>query len=398
MAFDPVMLLRQVFPLMDEDILQAVARIARKATYPPDYVLCHEGAEEEVFYIVGEGQVKITQQLGSEERFLRSAGPGQYFGEMALMANTPRNATVRTTEQSSFLEIDKESFIEMIRLNPIVALTMFQTVIGWLRSNDRAAITALSAQKEELRRAYEKLQVQEKHRSDFLTTLAHELRTPLTTATGFMQLIKSGNMTGPALQMGLDKVGNGLERIVSLVNDLLFVQEMDLIAPTMRSIDLHAILREITQEFEERAARNHLDILVNIPSSLPEMEADPDGLTRALRAILDNAVKFSPRGGNIRIDVTPTDDYLDIAFTDPGIGIESDFLPRVFNRFEHQDRRGEFLFEGIGLGLAIAQHLIESLGGRILVESEVNQGSIFTVRLPLLTRSSVTSDAKTIAE
>ena len=88
------------------------------------------------------------------------------------------------------------------------------------------------------------MQTQERRRSEFLTTLAHELRTPLTTANGFMQLIKSGNMTGPALQMGLDKVAGGLERIVSLVNDLMFVQEMDLLQPVVRPVNLAAVLAQ----------------------------------------------------------------------------------------------------------------------------------------------------------
>src|SRR5438045_4802428 len=118
MSFDTEALLRQVFPGMDELALQGMIRLAKVHTYPPDTLLCREGAEEEVFYIIGEGQVIVTQQLGDQERFLRYSGPGQYFGEMALIANTPRNASVRTTEQSSFLEVNKATFIEMIRQNP----------------------------------------------------------------------------------------------------------------------------------------------------------------------------------------------------------------------------------------------------------------------------------------
>src|SRR5260221_8707574 len=192
MSFDALTLLKQVFPGMDETALVQMARIAKKEDYPADTMLCHEGALEEVFYILGEGQVIVTQQLGDEERFLRYSEPGQYFGEMALIANSPRNANVRTTVDSSVLEIDKEAFIEMMRQNPIIALTMFRTSVGWLRSNDTAAITALSRQKAELQQAYDTLRIQERQRSEFLTTMAHELRTPLTSASGYMQLIRSG--------------------------------------------------------------------------------------------------------------------------------------------------------------------------------------------------------------
>jgi signal transduction histidine kinase len=391
MTFDPQALLRQVFPGMAEDARQEMARLAKVTSYPAGTMLCHEGALEEVFYIIGEGEVSVTQQLGNEERFLRSSGPGQYFGEMALIANSPRNANVRATKDSSFLEIDKPTFVEMIRQNPVIALTMFQTTVSWLRSNDSAAITALTRQKQEIENAYNELSLQEHRRSEFLTTLAHEIRTPLTTANGFMQLIQSGNMTGPALQMGLSKVGGGLERIVSLVNDLLFVQEMELIEPTVRPVDLPELIKTVAEELETPAANNDLTITVNLPEVMPKVEADPDGLIRAMRALLDNAIKFSPNGGEIVIDVVVSDDHLEVAFRDPGIGIEPEFLPKIFERFEHQEKRGDQLFGGIGLGLSIAQHLIESIGGKITVQSEVDKGSVFTVRLPVLVQNEPSS-------
>src|SRR5579859_2848003 len=252
MEFDAESLLRQVFPGMADDALGEMAQLAKMNTYPPDTVLCHEGAEEQVFYIIGEGQVSVTQQLGDEERFLRYSGPGQYFGEMALIANSPRNANVRTTVETTVLEIDKETFVEMIRQNPIIALTMFQTSAGWLRSNDTAAIAALIRQKDEIERAYAALQLQEKRRSEFLTSLAHELRTPLTTVSGFMQLIRRGTLTGSALEMGHERISAGLDRIVSLVNDLLFVQEMELIEPALRAVNLPDVVTTLIEELDER--------------------------------------------------------------------------------------------------------------------------------------------------
>src|SRR5258708_22386346 len=333
MSFDPLTLLQQVFPGMDETALVQMARIAKQQGYPADTVLCHEGALEEVFYILGEGQVIVTQQLGDEERFLRYSEPGQYFGEMALIANSPRNANVRTTVDSSVLEIDKDAFIEMMRQNPIIALTMFRTSVGWLRSNDTAAIAALSRQKAELQQAYDTLRIQERQRSEFLTTMAHELRTPLTSASGYMQLIRSGSLNGPALQVGLEKVSSGMQQIVSLINDLLFVQEMELIKPAMRAVNVADVLVTIAHEAQERAAVNHLTILIDAPDALPTVEADPDGLLRALRALLDNAIKFSPGGGEIRVNATGSDNILEIALADPRTPTQPDFMPLNFHRY-----------------------------------------------------------------
>src|SRR5258708_28153097 len=200
-----------------------------------------------------------------------------------------------------------------------------------------------------------------------------------------MQLIRSGSLNGPALQVGLEKVCSGMKQIVSLINDLLFVQEMELIKPAMRAVNVADVLVTIAHEAQERAAVNHLTILIDAPDALPTIEADPDGLLRALRALLDNAIKFSPGGGEIHVNATASDNVLEIAVADPGIGIEPDFMPRIFDRYQREEKRGNYLFGGIGLGLAIAIHLIESFGGSIDVQSAVGEGSVFTVRLPILT-------------
>ena len=386
MGFKPEALLRQVFPDLNDQVLEETAFLSRVRTYEAGSIIVREGEEGDVFFIVGEGSVSIAREEDDSERILRQVGPGGYFGEMALIANTTRNATVRATERTTVIEIDKPAFVEMIRQNPRIALSMFNQVIVWMRANDKMSIDALSQKKREIETAYAALQRAERQRSEFLTMLAHEMRTPLTSASGFMQLIRSGAMSGASLQMGLDRIGASLDRLVSLVNDLFFVQEMDLIAPVLRPVNVGDLLRTVVEEAQARAHEGGLKIVLHSPDVLPEVQADPDGLMRAFRALLDNAIKFSPEGGEIRIAVEWDQDHISVAVTDPGIGIEPDYLPRIFERFEHQDKRGNYLFGGMGLGLPIAKHLIESFGGQIEVQTEVNKGSTFTVRLPVLVR------------
>ncbi len=380
-----VRLLKEVFPGVDEATLAATIQQARLVSYPPGKWLCTENADEDVFYIVEAGAVEVTKQLiDGKEQWLRNYGPGDFFGEMALISNSPRNASVRTTEPTTVLEIDKGMFIELLRDSPIVALTMVSASVERLRSNDRMLFREMNMQKQAVERAYAELQAEERRRTEFLSSLSHELRTPLTSASGFMQMIQKGTISGPVLSMALEKVGNGLEKIVSLVNDLLFIQEMDLIEPTIKPVNLRDIVQHMVEESEDAAADNGITVAVTLPPELPPLQADPDGLARALRALLDNAIKFSPEGGEISVIVTVAASAIDIAIRDPGIGIEADYLPRIFARFEHRDRYGEHLFGGIGLGLPIAKHLIESFGGSITVDTAPGEGSTFTVHLPVL--------------
>lgn len=389
---EPKLLLKQVFPGVDESLLAELGGYARMNTYPQGTLLCKEGAIEHVFYIIAKGSVEITKRFEtSEEHVLRHSSTGDFFGEMALIADSPRNANVRTLEETTVLEMDKPLFIEMLRNSPVVALQMFRASVDRLRANDQRAVEELGRQKKEIERAYAELQLQERRRTEFLTTLAHEIRTPLTSASGFMQFVKSGMVSGPALTMAHEKIGSGLEQIVSLVNDLLFVQEMALIEPTIKPVNLPQIIERIIEGTEDVAADNNVRVFVQMPAELPPLKADPDGLVRALRALLDNAIKFSPDGGDVHVAVNVDVSHINIDIRDPGIGIEPELLPRIFHRFERRESYGDRLFGGIGLGLPIAKHLIESFGGSISVETEPGKGSTFSIHLPVLISQPETS-------
>jgi signal transduction histidine kinase len=381
---DPVEVLRKAFPELSELALAPLASLTRPQDYPSGALICREGEFADKFYVIGAGEVEFTQQFTEEEeRRLRTGGPGVYFGEMALVAEAKRNANVRALTDVTLLEIGKAAFSEAIQTNPAMMLDIMRTLVDRMRANDAVALEEMRQQKEEIEAAYDELRYQEQLRTEFLTTLAHELRTPLTSANGFMQLVQSGAMAGPALGMALQKISTNLDRIVSLVNDLLFVQEQDLIEPTLRPVSLPALIAVVSDDLREEAEDQGCTITIEIPPDLPALQADPDGLARAFNKLLENAIKFSPEGGAITITAHLQGHWIGVDFADKGVGIAESFLPRVFNRFERIDRIGEHVFEGIGLGLSIAKHIIESHGGTIAVTSQPGQGSTFTVRLPL---------------
>ncbi len=382
---EPKILLKQVFPAMNEDTLTEMIRYARMKTYAPQTLLCIEGAEENVFYIIGEGSVEITKRFeeGGEEHRLRRSGPGDFFGEMALIANSPRNANVRTLERTTVLEIDKPLFIEMLRYSPAVALTMFRIAVDRMRANDQRAMHELGEQKQEIERAYAQLQKQEAQRTEFLTTMAHELRTPLTVASGYMQLIGGGQIDGAALEPAHQRVGTALEQVISLVNDLMFVQEMDMIEPSLRAVSLQAVTKQAVELLREKADANAVNLQNELAETLPTVRAEPDGLTRALTALIDNAIKFTPNGGDVMLRAYTDREFIHLTIQDTGIGIAPDLLPHIFERFRRIDRYQGYVFSGVGLGLSIAKHLIESFGGTISVTTELEKGSSFTLHLPI---------------
>ncbi|MGQ0604448.1 MAG: PP2C family protein-serine/threonine phosphatase [Anaerolineales bacterium] len=157
-APDYAAILRQAFPGVTEDDVAALMQAAVAQTYPPEHVLCHEGEIEHLFYILAEGQAKISQRLGDgSERFIVTRQPGEFFGEMALIEKMPRAATVMTETRVIVLEISEEAFQELLGRHPTLALAMIRRFVSNVRASGRTTISDLTKKNAELRQAYEEL-------------------------------------------------------------------------------------------------------------------------------------------------------------------------------------------------------------------------------------------------
>ena len=129
------------------------------------------------------------------------------------------------------------------------------------------------------------------------------------------------------------------------------------------------------------AERAGIGFSMSIDSGLPRILADPKTLEKAITAILDNAIKFSPEGGEVCVKVTKDTEHIRVTIQDHGVGIPPEAMPHIFDRFYHLDEVDGHLFRGVGLGLSIARHVIEGLGGSIEVQSQLRQGSTFLIKL-----------------
>lgn len=352
--------------------------------YPPGTILCHEGANESTFYIIIEGQVRVTKIINdSEARLLKLLNPGDFFGEMAIIDNAPRAASVTTIAPTTVLEIYKNAFASLLERSSSMSLSMMREVSRRLRENDTMAIEDLRIKSKELASAYQQLAELEHARREFLTAIAHELRTPLTTASGFLQVVRSGTLEGNALETTLETIARNIQEIISLTNDILFLQEMDMILYDYQPTDVGAVISALVDREKVRAANNHIGLKLDIARNTPKIHADAKSLERAFSSILDNAIKFSPDGGDINIEVNHNHNQVWIKIRDHGVGIPKEAIPRIFDRFFHLDEVKGHLFRGVGLGLSIARHVIEQHHGKIDVESQLGVGSTLTIRLPI---------------
>ncbi|OGO27764.1 MAG: hypothetical protein A2W33_08815 [Chloroflexi bacterium RBG_16_52_11] len=378
----PSEVIQIAFPGISQRESEEMAKSGEIQAYPSGTALCREGAIEKVFFIILEGEVQVTKLLNETEvRVLTNLHPGGFFGEMALIHNAPRAASVTTTLPTVVLEINKDNFDLMLHRNASVSLAMVREVSRRLRENDEMAIEDLRVKSQELAIAYQQLAEQEYAQHEFLTTIAHELRTPLTASYGYLQAIRKGMIHADAFNSAMDTVVQNVQKIITLVNDILFLQELDLILMEFEPVDIGVIVASVLEQQRERAELNRVGFQLSIAPNLPSVMGDARSLQRVVSILLDNAIKFSPEGGNTSVVVDYDRQFVWVRVSDTGVGIPPEAMPRLFRRFFRLDEVGGYLFTGSGMGLSIARQVIDQHEGDILVESELGKGSVFTIRL-----------------
>jgi signal transduction histidine kinase len=329
-----------------------------------------------------EGDVAVTKSINnSEERLLKTLGPGDFFGEMALIHNAPRAATVTAKTPLTTLELDKAGFDRVVHNSSSIAMAMVSEISSRLRENDQMAVEDLRVRASELAQAYQKLAEQELARREFLTNIAHELRSPLMVASGYLQMLQKGLMSGQQLTAGIETVARNVQQIVSLVNDILFLQEMDLVLPEFQPVNMNEVASQVIERYKSKATDRGVNLRIVPGSNLPPVLGDSKSLERALMSLVDNAIKFSPKGGDVEVRMRQKDGEVIVSVEDHGIGIPKENIPRIFDRFYHLERSGDDLYSGIGLGLAITRQVIEQHHGSLDVTSTPGKGSTFTMTL-----------------
>jgi signal transduction histidine kinase len=234
-------------------------------------------------------------------------------------------------------------------------------------------------------------------RDEFVASLSQELRTPMTSITGYTDLLlgESVGMIGEMQRKFLQRIKANIERMGSMLNDLIGVTAIDAGQLEIRPgvVDMAEVIEDTIIGARAQLEENEITLNMHLLEDMPPVEADPDSVRQIMSNLLGNAIKSTPAGGVIEIstsmenspaspqDETPS--FLKVSVRDSGGGIAEKDMHRVFERFYRAERP---LIEGLGetgVGLAIVKSLIEAHGGRVWVESEIGEGSIFHFILPV---------------
>lgn len=396
---DKIFLLRLAFKGLDDDELAQVAALTEFRTYPANHILCHEGAYEDVLYIIADGRIVISKKMvdEEEERILREGGRGDVVGEMALIQSAPRAATVRTVTECTVLEMEKQDFETILSRSPRMAIDIIRITLDRIRANDKRMI-------EDLQKTNKVLRQLDRNKLEFIMIAAHELRTPLTVLNGFANVLRSMPETRESSSLaevtdGILKGTNRMHKVVNMMLDLTRIGSESLQVGSV-PVPLERIMEDLVRDLEQAASERDIQLVVSHAEGIPEIKGDPPLIQKAVYQLIINAIKYTPDGGKIHITTRPSvmDDSspgLEIAVRDRGIGLNAEHHELVFEKFYqvgkvalHSSGKTTFKGGGPGLGLALVRGVARAHGGKTWVESagydEVNPtGSTFYLLLPL---------------
>jgi len=222
-------------------------------------------------------------------------------------------------------------------------------------------------------------------KDEFLATLSHELRTPLSAILGWSHLVRTNKLEEAQFSRGLETIERNARLQSQLIDDLLDVSRIitGKLQLEYRPVDLPNVIEAAIDSVRPAFEAREIKFETAVKSASPVL-GDANRLQQIFWNLFSNAVKFTPRGGQVNVAVHRQDSQMQISVTDTGIGISSEFLPYIFDRFRQADGSTTRAHGGLGLGLAIVRHLVELHQGEVEVESRgKNRGATFTVRFPI---------------
>lgn len=381
----------ELFRDLSQDDLEKFLGECRQETLGPDSIIFREGDAPDRFYVLLEGQVEIWKDYGTPYAdILAIRGPGACFGEMSLIDELPRSATIRTTTAVRMVSLEKPHFRKVIEQNPPVALMIMKTVSHMIRVSNEAFQYGLRQKNLMLERAYEDLKRAQNDliRSERLSTLGkfasmiiHDLRNPLSIVKGYAEILSISNPTPERTAVLSAKLLAEAERLNRMVGELLDYSRGN-IRLNLGPVLISDLFQRLHDQFAEPLASRQIALVfqntVNDPLLL-----DMDRIHRVFSNLIDNGRKAMRHGGTLRFNATQEGgEMVVLEVSDTGEGMDEATRSHLFEPFFSASSAG-----GTGLGMLVVSNVVEAHQGTIEVDSELGKGTTIRIRLPLHMRS-----------
>ncbi|MEP6694900.1 MAG: ATP-binding protein [Chloroflexota bacterium] len=291
-----------------------------------------------------------------------------------------RNRLALATEQgqvevdSSFAALHERTRWLLI-LAPVVFAIGFALLLGLWRMLER--------HNRSTRAIYAEIEQLSKLRGEFVSVVSHEFRTPLTGIQGFSEMMRDEDLTLPEMREYAGDIHKDALRLARLISDMLDLDrfESGLTTAGHFPVDLNRILTDAAVQFRLSAASH--PIVLELDERVPTLIGDPDRMTQVVTNLLSNAIKYSPSGGAVELRTTSDKAAVTLTVRDHGIGIPTEQLEKIFERYSRIETKATQSIKGTGLGLPIVRQIVNLYEGKVWATSEPGAGSVFHVRFPL---------------
>jgi signal transduction histidine kinase len=354
-----------LFRQLNPGELQALRLIAQKRAFPAGQEIFREGLPGDGVYFVKSGLVIISAGEGGGHVFSR-LGPGEIFGEMAIIEDRPRSATASAAENSEVYFLPRREMLAFIERSPALAFALLQQISHRLRAFNQLHLREL-VQAESLAVI-----------GHFAQGIVHDLKNPLNIISLSAEMFAMPGLNPEIRAKAPARIRRQVERISDMVSDILVFTQNARKDADLKAGDYCGFILELIGDLRAEAELKDADIeLEGLPPAMP-VRFDPRRLSRVFFNLIGNATDFMPGGGTIFLRFQFNADEIATEVEDTGPGTPPEIAGKLFQPFATHGKE-----HGTGLGLAICKRIVEDHGGRISARSEPGHGAIFCFTLPL---------------
>ena len=374
------------FKDLSDDDVGYIGGYCHKETIPAGSIIFNENDAADKFYIIRSGAIEVWKNYGlSDAVRISIQGRGHVFGEMALVDDMPRSATVLAQDETELIHILHAEFEHIMRSRTSITMSILRSLSSIVRNSNEVFMQHLAQQNLALERAYvdlksaqDKLITNERlsNLGKFASFILHDLRNPIAAIRGYAEMVVLEDEQQAALTQYAKKIVQEADHVNRFANDILDYSrgQIRLVYKLITVESLLAKLRVYTQEAMWR--RNIAFEVVN--SANQEIYVDEDRILRALINIVDNARKACSVGGRVSVTAEIELSNLLLTVSDNGEGMADEVLANIFEPFYSSSKQG-----GTGLGMLIVKSIVEAHGGHVAISSKLGVGTKIVLIIPV---------------
>ncbi len=355
-----------LFRCLGREELQALRLIAREKHFAAQTGIFKEGDPGDGVYFVKDGLVEISNLVGDNRRVLSQLGPGEIFGEMAVIEHRPRSATATAARDTDVYYLPRGEMLSFLQRSPALAFGLLQHISHRLRDFNQLYLSEVVQA--------ERLAVV----GNFARSIVHDLKNPLSIISLSAETFDRPEIRPEARAQASSRIRRQVERISDLVSDILIFTEGKRTDVDLKPANYHTYVLELVAEL--RAEAEPKDVRVQLQNEPPPVlvRFNPRRLSRVFHNLVHNAADMMPGGGVIYLRFRSDGKEIVTEIEDTGPGIAPEMADKLFEAFATFGKE-----HGTGLGLSICKKIVEDHQGRIWARSEPGRGAVFAFALPL---------------